>query len=697
MSFFHALIRDVPNVVIDVGADTISVSKTQMRMQAGIVAADSITHYSPRLYYWEGKTYLAFINPTAAKPYGQARLVEFDKNYGFGRPFTVGLIPDSADDHSISVVQANEDGVYVFQEVLHNTPVNVYKSAQPADPSQFSLFETFGTDLAYVNILDRVGGGHLAWMRGVVTQCSIYQVDSADGLEDWGTEVRITSTPSGGPPTFRHYPFLPFNTWYANGRYFRLIAKRKDQGADGYFYKYHILTSTQANLKIFTNVEGTYTHDVDIDGTLTDTVLEANFMYHSMDGNGDIQGYQPRVAISPIGNVFTIIRDADGTDNFSFKYFRNGSWTTKDLTIANIGYFPVPFPYIIAFSDYDIKIVVRIDEGTFYRPHLFQTRNLGDSWEDLGDMCPEYTTGDVNVLIPNNLTDIPRNTNFPLIFTSRDSVDTEWCNVVYKVGALGTVQSMAAESVTGAAIANYNSQGRWHYEAVDASITRSGNNVSAMTDLFGLNNATGVNNPQWSGTNYISFLQATQNRFTIPLVSLDGYTYIVVARFVTSVGYVLLHFSDNTVANKYTELLVSGSDGKVYYRIINTTTADIRSQETVNDSAIHVLAFTIPGRAGVTPNIWIDGRLQYFEYPTITDASSLTIWRNIGRGPNTIPATVCRMGMRDLSAGDFFSSGDFFEDACFTGVLPKDVLKSYIKGLCDKFSVTYRGEYEIPS
>lgn len=697
MSFFHALISDVPNVVIDVGSQTIAVSKTQMRMQAGIGAADSITHYSPRVYYHNGRVYVNFINPTATKPYGQSRMIEFHCQHGFGRPFTVGLIPDSSDDHSVAVVQANDDGIYSFQEVLHNSPVNVYKSSNLEDISQFSLFETFGTDLAYVNILNKVAGNHLAWMRGVTAQCSIYQVESTDGLESWGTEVRITDNPSGGQPTYRHYPFLPFNTWYANGRYFRIIAKRKDQGADGYFYKFHLLTSTQANLKIFTNVEGTYTHDVDVDGLLTDTILEANYMYHSMDGNGDIQGYQPRVAISPIGNVFTIIRDADGTDNFSFKYFRNGAWTTKDLTIANIGYFPVPFPYIIAFSDYDIKMVVRIDEGTYYRPHLFQTRNLGDSWEDLGDMCPEMTSGDVNVLIPNNLTDIPKNVNFPLVFTSRDATDTEWCNVTYKLGALGTVQTLTTETVTGAAIANYNSQGRWHYKATDANITRSGNNVTGLTDIFGLNNATGVNNPQWSGTNYISFLQASQNRFTIPLVSLDAFTYIVVARFVSSVGYILVSFTDNTVTNKVLEFIVSGSDGKVYYRNVNPSTADIRSQDTVNDSAIHVLAITVPGRAGVTPNIWIDGRLQYFEYPTITDAATLTIWRNLGRGPSTVSATVCRMGMRDLSTGDFFSSGDFFEDAMFTGVLPKSVLKSYVKQLCDDYSVTYRGEYEIPS
>lgn len=698
-AFFLSTIKQNATT-LDIGSETISVSKFQIRMQAGVVAADTVNHYTPRLYYQNGKTYLAFINPTAEKPYGQARVVEFDSDYGFGRPFTAGLIPDTPENHSISVVQANDVGVYVFQEVLHNTPINVYKSANAFDPSQFTLPEQFGTDLAYVNILDRIGGNHLAWMRGVTAHCSIYQVLSSDGLEDWGTEVRITDTPSGGgPPTFRHYPYLPIGRWYANGKYYRLICKRKDQGTDGYFFKYHCLVSTPANLKQFTNLEGTYTHDVDVDGLLTDAILEANFMWHSMDGGGDIHGYPPRVSISPNGNFYSIIRDADGSANFSLKYFRNGSWIVKDLIIANLGLLTVPFPYIFAISDYDIRIVARINTGTFYRPFLFQTIDRGDNWTDLGDMCPEFTTGDVNVLIPNNIFDIPENKNFPLVFTNRDSVDTEWTNVMYKVAAFGSLQPMTTEPVTGAAIANYNSQGLFHYKCDDANITRSGNNVTALVDIFGLNNATGVNNPQWSTTNYVSFLQASQNRFTLAsgITTEDSLTYIVVARFVPAVGYILLNFSQNTVTDKYIEVIVSGATGKVTYRIINTFTADTAGDDTVNDSEIHVIAVTIPGRDGVPPNIWIDGRLQYYIYPTLTDGATLTIWRNLGHGPANVAATSGRIGMRDLSSGDFFSSGDLFECALFSGVLPKSVLKSYVKQLCDDYSVTYRGEYEIPA
>src|SRR5690606_2660463 len=100
-----------------------------------------------------------------------------------------------------------------------------------------------------------------------------------------------------------------------------------------------------------------------------------------------------------------------------------------------------PFMYPTVYSVNDVRVVVRIQGDGVTRPHWFKTTNKGTTWEDLGDMRPEYS-GTIYPLLPENLIDIPANENFAVLFSKTDSSYSGGAQLHCCVAAKGSLQNI---------------------------------------------------------------------------------------------------------------------------------------------------------------------------------------------------------------------------------------------------------------
>lgn len=426
---------------------------------------------------------------------------------------------------------------------------------------------------------------------------------------------------------------------------------------------------------------------------------DTHFMFHQT-ANDDTQGHIPCMGVSSTGKTAVICGDGDGT--YSFFYWEEGTLIVKPIAISGMEVVDPDgqtgcFGYLMYIDEDDIRVVVDMDVAGSIRPALFQTTNKGDTWVNLGDMCGDLT-GAWQVFVPNNILRIPENETFALHYVRTDSVDTGAMLVRSKLAAWGNIQSIPGHAPTAATDMNYNSTGLFHYKSTNGNLTKSGNNVTVFVDLFGIRNGTAVNNPQWNGSDLVSFVSASSQRITMgtpaSLVNKTSFTYIIVGEF--SAAFTCICFSLNSDTDEYMEIRVVGT-GQVYVRSFHGAGAAscvVMSQDTVVGNGRHVIGVEADGRASW--KITIDGKLQHFQ-TNLTGASSFALWGQIGKGPAFVTANVVNTAFIDLSSGDAYTSGAVAEMLMYSGVMPLVEYHSRMKKLCDDHSVTYQNQFKLPA
>lgn len=696
-------------------------------LDAGTVSSQTENLFTPRLLYHNGKTYYVYMTYNVDPPYGQARLLVFDKDKGFDVPITVGnvmsLHPTQgiADSHQVPSMMIAEDPsdeiekVYLSQERTHMTALEVYKDIN-GDQSQFTLPFYIGLNLAYANYLNKGDGNVAIWCRGGSTanspgeyddnhDYSIYVVDSTNGFEglDTATPVRITSLADSD---LWHYPGVPFGRYKVGSEYFLLISRRVgfgDSFPTTYYHKYALVITEDFNT--YRNFENTFSHSVSGDGLITDTILFTNYQYHATT-SANVQGRHPVAGLSHTGRFYAICGNEDGDGGFVFIYYDESGVVVKDISIPNLEARALDDPTnsfysIMPYALNDIRVVVYITSGGFTRPHLFKTTDLGDSWTDLGDMCPEVADVDLRSLLPNNIMDIPVNTNFAIYFSRADAVDTGMRRLIYKTAAFNALQPITIAAVTPAVSMNYNSTGLFHYKCHSAGLTKTGNNVTALIDQFAVRNATCANNPQWNGSDAVTFLAASSQKATpaspANLVNKNALTFMCVCKFISGVSSHLLTFTNTANTTSFIQLRTAVANlhgthpATAFVGIDKDASSEavtVFGQDDIGDGEDHLITFVLDGRART--DIFIDGKRQFQEVSLTTP--TIGEWDNIGKGPaflTAFPANTVSIAARDRSTDDY-TDLTFKEMLLYNGVLPEEERKSREKKLCDDYGITYR-------
>lgn len=691
--------------------------------------------FTPSMLYKNGKTYFPYQSRVTVSPHGQIRMLVFDENQGFDRPVTVGdlmpLHPTGVGDTHVQPAfgffpdptDSDIEKIYITQERTHLSPFYVYKGIN-GDYSRFTTAFQIGVNLAYTNILTKVDGHPIIVCRGGDTASgdanhtyAICVVDSTNYFEglDTATPRQITQKEGQG---LWHYPYLPFGHQRWGNKFFILISRRTGQADGGTTptpitnestHKFYLVVTEDfinfENYQSAHGLPGAFTHDTG-GGLLTGTILQTNYQYHATNATA-IQGRVQCAGMSSEGRFYAICGTPDGDGTYLFIYYDHitGGVIKKPISIPDMWEWDLDLPtnsfyHLMVMSESDIRCIMYKNIGGFRKVVLIKTVDKGDSWVELGDMIPEITDQDMVVDLPNNVMTIPRDKNFPAFFSYVVDGPTDNRVVIGKLAAWGDIQPMSGESVTAASDMNYLTFNRRHYKCVDASITRSGNNVTALTDLFGNGNATGVNNPQWNGSDTITMLAGSSRHFIIgsstDVVNADVFTILAVVKMVPATAAVIFNCSVNSASNQYVELLV-GADGYVYYRCTDTNTGTFYGSDNIDDGEFHVIGMSVDGRAGGPVHLYVDGRLQYVRTTMTNDQAG---WGVVGQGPNgvgTSGANVARIASRDLSTTDVYYSFDFKEMVMWNAVLPWTTLRSKMKKLCDDHSITFLNQYQIPS
>ena len=687
------------DTTLDISEDSVALTVGQSRIPTGEIGNGSTRMFwYPAMLHHDGKTYRVMHHDASTGfPYGWVRMLIFDNQRGFVRPVLMGNILTGYDGHYIPIIEVAPDPstgfdtIYVVQEDLHDSPLNVWKSRGDNEWSKFTQLTDIGTELSYPHILRKDNGNRFIWSRGMSPEFDIYVTEASNKFETWGAQLRVSESPLPDALERRHYPAVPFGYQKANGKWNLLITARRDTN-EAYYRHYWV--ETDDTLRTFTNVQGTWSRHIVNDGILTDVILAANAKYFESAAETTNGGF-PCAGMSADGLRCVLVRGSDGTlANSSFMYY-SGGWQSKPFGVHVPNLFDGPLhgvgEYLMVFSETDIRVVVWIDDGTYKKPHLYQTTDLGDTWNDILDFGAGINAS-LGLSLPVNIMDISPNENFEIQLSEWSINDA--AIIHRKVSAWNTIQAIPAVNVTAATSMNWNSTGLFHYRMRNGEITKSGHSISAATDQFGIRNATtSGGSPQWDGGNFASFVAASSMSMVVgtpaSLVNQNPCTFICVGKFTE--GCVILNFSQSSVNNKALSFKVEG-DGVVSYQIFNATAFQVRGQDNVMDGNPHVIVITLDGRAN--PHIWVDGKKQYFE--TALPGASALWTSSMGKGPSAISGlNVVNIARIDFTT-DIYSTFSLGEMAFFSDVLPTEEILARCKMLCTDYGITFQTEYAVP-
>lgn len=686
-----------PDLVLTAAGIQFTDAQTSHGFGTGLATTGML--WTPRMPNRNGKTFLLWSNDAATNPYGQVRILPFDNQIGFDIPQNIGNVLSGLDGHYVpsgDIVPDPSDDLdrlEIIQENLHDTPLDRYKSRVSLDASKFSQLTDIGTELSYANICKKANGNRFIWSRGIQFDWDIYVTEATDMFETWGAQLRVSQAPSPELDTLRHYPGVPFGYQRANGFNEFLIIYRNDTN-EAYHRVYWVRSDD--TLRTFSNVFGSWSRHIVNDGILTDDLLNTNAKVCESVNNTTNGGY-PCAGMSADGLRAFIVRGADGTlANSRVFYHRDGwpAWIEKPLGIANLEAGPIfsVGHYLMIFSEINIQCVFHINNGTEIKACLFQSTDLFDTWTNILDFAPEIEANTA-VSVPNEMMQIAHNENFAVVVS--EDIGSAQTILHCKMGAWGAIQAVPGLSVTPAVSMNYNSTGLFHYKCVDASITRSGNNVTGLTDLFGIRNATGVNNPQWNGSNGIAFVAASSQSFTVgtpaSLVDKNALHFMCVGTFSAATIFII-SFAQNTATNKYIGFRVE-STGQITHHLNNVTAALITGQDTVIDGNKHLVELWNDGRGGQF--LAVDGKMQHF---SANIAAGSALWNSMGKGPSTISGlNTVNIARADLSGTDGHYSFSFNEMVLWSDVLPEVEARARRKKLCDDYGITYQHQFQVPA
>lgn len=660
--------------------------------------------YTPESLWYNGKTYFCYqgIYQNAKDGFGQAHIIEYDEKDGVKRPYRLGSTLPSANSHTIPVMHVGIDGtLYIFQERVHDSSIDIYKG----DLNFMSLLgNKIGSELSYCQMIRLENGKGVLWSRGdrltgsEDTGYELHITKATSGFDTWDAPIKINLNPNPIPfpgVGARHYPQLPMYRQRVGDYYYLVATQRNDveeNPDDGAHSKWYVLKTHKDSFTTFENIVGDpFSYDVVAGGPM-EAELE-NFKYFDLEDTTK-NGFVHVCALGPDGEFFSI--NGDGTEDLFLNIIINRELTRKALSIPNYAKISPDDAetHLVRHLYYDgktLEVIMPIDNGENVRMHLLRSTDFGDNWTDLGDIFPEYE-GDFNgvVTLPYNYHKIPNNRNFAVAFWTRDDSTSNSKGVVVKRAAKGDIQCETPRIVVAASNLS-DEYDLFRYRATAGDIVNSGTNVSQATDLFGLRNALGVNNPQWDGINEIAF-NGTNNYFSIPatgLTALTKATFFVVVRS-NATAAMILAMTDNTAEDKLIQFGITNTTFLPFFAVRpggGPTWSDLGG-DAIGDNNLHLIVFVVDGRCKC--DIYIDGKKQFY-----SDSGFLTIsdYAKRGRLDSVSGINSVRIGSQDRVT-DLYSAFSFREMILKHNVYDYDTQRGIEKKLADDHGITLNYGYQ---
>lgn len=714
---------------VDLVLDDSVVTFTGTQSKSGGITGHYL--WSPRGLWHEGKTYISYPSPHTIEALGQLYMIIYDENDGLKKPYRFGspmiLHPEYgvADTHIVPSFMIDNDGVlYALQERTHDTPIDIYKG------TSFNNFEllaekinpgavgNINNESSYHNLIKLENGNVVSWCRmGKLFESYSgghgAAVEASDGMESWGALIRNTtnprpmnSDPGSGTDKTRHYPNTPYYRQIVGDYIYLLRSQRVDNYTTGLgiWHKFYVMRTPKGSgrFTLFENLLGTpYTHDITGADYMTETDLDTNFLYYNSGDDGN-NAFTPIATLSLEPKLYIVTGDA-GTSDLLLHIIDVTARTlvTKSINIPDLyAYSPssvqehaVRHIAYIESGEY-LELGVDIDHGGgVIKGHLFRTYDEGDTYIDRGDMFPEIATTTYFPAFPFNYYDIPDNRNFLVTTLAPDAGVTNGMNVYCKRAAKGELQSETPNVVVPAASYS-DANDFFHYVAQDGMISRSGNNVTGLTDQFGLRNATGVNNPQWNGSDAIT-LNGTNQEFSIGTTgfsSLTKCTFFAVVRRTSATMPGILFISNNALSLSYIAWFLNdgGAGNTPSFRFVEqggSTLIDHGQYVPAQDEDL-LVAWVSDGRCKT--DIYVNGAKQYYQ---TTNYSTLAQYSKRGL-MNYGTVNSVRIGKRDISGTDLFFPFAFKRLLMKNTVYDYETFRALEKKIADAHSITLNYGYQ---
>jgi hypothetical protein len=589
--------------------------------------------YTPRSVYYEGKTFFSYHGIYQSEGLGQGYVLVYDEHNGLTKPYRITNPQTVSDSHTIpSLAIDNSGNLFMFQEREHDTPIDIYKGSFAN--FQF-LAEKIGSELSYCHLLKDESGNGILWSRGQKLSGGVgynmHITKASSGFESWGTPVRLSTTPDPALPPgglgSRHYPSVPLYRQLVGDWWYTLFSQRNDAGPD-WEKLYAVKTHKSSNpFIVFENLVGTlYSHNTSSSNYLTESILDTNYLVYDAGVNTN-NAYIPIATVSLHPKVFIVTGDAN-TGNLLLHIIDvpTRAKVTKSLNIAGYHVYDpatgqshaVKHIAFIEDGQY-LEMAVEIDyPSSVIKTHLFRSNDLGDTFEDMGDMFPEIATTTYRVTFPMNYHDIPNNKNFIITAHAIDGVTADSQVTYIKRAAKGILQA-ETPSIVVPAVSLSDAANFFDYVAIDGQISRSGNNVTGLTDQFGLRNATGSNNPQWNGSDEIT-LNGTNHSFSIATTGFSGLTkctFFAVVRRTSTGNSRFFNISNNAeafpnyIGFNIATTASSGAPSWTYKGAAGAAELNESAQHVMANGELALIAWVVDGRSKV--DIYVNGLKQYYQ------------------------------------------------------------------------------------
>jgi hypothetical protein len=683
MSFFHALLTAAQaEAQLAFSGSTVSFQNSYTEEENNNPQNNNI--YFPCVYYDNGKTYFTYQREYSISPYGQAGLLVYDGARGFDKPRLFGkILSASGDVHSVPSVVVHGSRVYVGQEDLHNTPINLYKGMYDDDyDDSTTLGETISTQAAYPQFLKKADGNFMLFCRFIDGSSNYVMgiVHAASGMESWGSRTLITATPATG---YRHYPSTPYN-YYANGWYHFVITHREEATTE---CEYAYLLKTQDFTTWYNYQESYSTASLPI----ADATLQTNFKYHSIGG----QTWFPVAALTPSGKFYSI--NGDGAGGTLFYYWNGSAWASRTVSITGLrDGASIPFDSqrgpvcsMTAYASNRIEILARVTDGAFYKIHRFVTADEGQNWTDLGDMFPDVSDNIWVAQFPANILEIPDNSNFAVYgssLTSSGILRGRRC-------AFGTVQSEPNAAISPAvsdpdSIAN----AVFGYEANASALSLSGANITTLLDQSSAaRNAATSGSPQWDSVNSEIVFDGTNDYAIIPttgLTALSRFTLCFVAK-ANGGASVIMSMGNSGSNSPFVSFLISTN---AYQKAQGSTYGYyVKRQTAGNDNAHHIFTYVIGFNKVYC---YIDGALQYWEF-TDNAAQYAASRGDVGNFVNNLSPAINLCTLGALRRTTFaYSASRLKEIWGYSRSLPHTERRGLEEHLAAKWGITLGSQFQ---
>jgi hypothetical protein len=367
----------------------------------------SVPHYglfAPSCWYDNERTYLAHRKSHTTTD-GTAGIIQY-YNEAITNEF-MSAAPTLLDYHDNPTVITDGAGtIWIIHEQHNVDKSELWKTTTPYDITSFSAQSDTAIIGDYPKTFKISSNSYFTIGRkGSGTELYITSFDGSS----WGTPVKATQTDAEGDEAW-HYPYYLINGNDDDGWFHLKFSKRVEDGTiTWYKYIYHAKIH-EDNIYKWYNVDGSYSKDVNISGYLTETELNANYLYKTNTKPGATDGSGGGAGLVYDNNVYQMNKTS-GSDYYLYEH--NSGWNSYVQSDSDK-------VKLLLFKDSQYKSIGIENDNTLA---IYETTDFL-SWTKVGNIFSETIHGLLNVITPYNFNEIPAGQKFCLFASSYKNSDS---------------------------------------------------------------------------------------------------------------------------------------------------------------------------------------------------------------------------------------------------------------------------------